>query len=1125
MSLPKLSILILCILIFATFSFAAAPDRITGPIVAQQLIKLSAGVPLKAQPQFDQGPVSTSLKLGYMTLLTVPNASQQKAINKLLAQQQDRNSPLFHKWLTPEQYADRFGLSPNDIQKLTTWLQSQGFTIVSVARGRNFIVFSGTAAQAENAFQTQIHNFEVNGETHFSNTTPISIPAALSGIVTGVRGLSNFLPKPASLKNRLRRNYYDSTSSGTYLGPGDIATIYDMNGLYAAGYDGTGQTIAIMGQTDVYLADLLDFRTGFGLTTTISGCTVNSSNTITACDTSNLQYTLVTGYTDPGAPNTCGDLPEADLDIEWSGATAKGAQIIYVNAPVTYNSNCTKITSGNGVSDSLYYAIDNAVSPVISMSYGDCELNEALSGTLAADEAELLTANTEGITFVNSAGDEGAAACDSSTNDYDNLAIYGLAVNYPASSPSVTGVGGTAIPYLDLTNATDFAKYWSTTNGTTGGTAQTYIPEQNWNDDYEFGQFCVANPSNSFCTYYIPNITSALTAQYALGIDAAGGGVSACVYANSSTDACTGGFSQPSWQSTLSISGQAAGRFVPDVSLLATPNWPGYIWCTPVEYLATGTTDDTDTSSSCASGIEAAATGVISKNAYVVDPSVVGGTSASTPVFAGMVAILNQYLLGTSSSGLGNINPTLYTLAATTQTATGSNGFNQVVTGNNYVYCEGATPTYEPTALQCPASSGDIGIFGYSASNSDSTTGYNLVTGLGSIDLGNFAAAWAATRTTTTITVVSSLNPAYFSVDVQLTATLTPTGTTTPTGTVTIYDGTTVLASGTLSGGALGMGYSTSSLAVGTHSITAVYSGDGNNAGSTSTILSQVILAPVFTFTNTGSTSHTVLAGQTSLTYTFLATPTTPVSSPAFTSTVTFGCSFSPADTTLTNASCTFTPSSIAAGKTSTPVTMTITSTGPNPGTGSELRHRADNRSGNHSPWLPLTLPIAGVAVLGLMRGKVSRKVSQRSTLALLLFSLVLLGFLIACSTTPVSIALSSSTTTLWPNNTNWPVSTASLTATVGNTSNTAVNWTISPSEGSIASTGTDTATYTAPTVASGLTSPVTVTVTSQADSSKTATATINLETTTLPQTYTVTVTAAESEATSQTPQVSLVVQ
>ncbi|MFZ1132512.1 MAG: protease pro-enzyme activation domain-containing protein, partial [Terriglobales bacterium] len=292
----QLSALILSILIFSTFSFAAAPNRINGPIVAGQLIRLSAGVPLRAQPQFDRGEVEPGLKLGYMTLLTAPSASQQKAIDSLLAEQQDPRSPQYHRWLTPEQYADRFGLSPADIQKLTAWLQSQGFSIVEVARARNFIVFSGTSAQAESAFRTSIHNFNVNGEAHFSNTTPLSIPAALSGIVTGVRGLSNFRAK-SYLQHKLPKYTYPVPDTipqtyNLYLAPDDIATIYDIGALYTAGIDGTGQKLAVIGQTDVYLSDLNDFRSGFNLPTipTSGGgsCDTNVSGLIIApCNTTN----------------------------------------------------------------------------------------------------------------------------------------------------------------------------------------------------------------------------------------------------------------------------------------------------------------------------------------------------------------------------------------------------------------------------------------------------------------------------------------------------------------------------------------------------------------------------------------------------------------------------------------------------------------------------------------------------------------------------------------------------------------------------------------------------------------------------------------------------------------------
>ena len=217
------SFAILSILVLSTFCLAAPPDRMTSPVVAAQTVRLNARLPMQARPEFDRGPVDPSLKLSYITLLTVPSPGEQRALNKLLADQQNPHSASYHKWLTPEQYADRFGLSPSDVQKITGWLQSQGFTIVRTARGRNWIVFSGTAAQVENAFQIEIHKFESNGETHFANTAPPSIPSALSGIVTGLRGLNDFRPI-----QYLSNTFLSVSSYGLFV---KVSTVTDTSAL------------------------------------------------------------------------------------------------------------------------------------------------------------------------------------------------------------------------------------------------------------------------------------------------------------------------------------------------------------------------------------------------------------------------------------------------------------------------------------------------------------------------------------------------------------------------------------------------------------------------------------------------------------------------------------------------------------------------------------------------------------------------------------------------------------------------------------------------------------------------------------------------------------------------------
>jgi subtilase family serine protease len=1085
--------LVLCVLIFSTFAVAAPPDRITTAVDSSQIIRLSGGVPQRAQPLFDRGPVEPSFKLGYMTLLTIPSASQQRAIDQLLAQQQDPHSPQYHKWLTPEQYADRFGLSSNDLTKITVWLKSQGFDIVRVARARNFVVFSGTAAQVESTFQTPIHTFENDSEKHFSNTSSPSIPAALSGVVIGIRGLSNFRPKSNAVhaKPDLARPDYTTSGGYLYLAPGDIATIYDLTPLYTAGYTGSGQTLAVMGQTDVYLADLNDFRSGFGLSS-ISGCTTNSKNIITACNSTYFKYVLVNS--DPGSP-TSGDLGEADIDIEWSGAVAQKAQILYVNAPDP---------SGNGVWDSWYYAVDNNLAPVITMSYtAPCELAEAEFatsgvGSFTADEAELKAANAEGITFLNSSGDGGAAECDYSTN----YPINGYAVAYPASSPEVTGVGGTLLSYPDYTST-----YWKTSNNTNGGSALSYMPEAAWNDAQEWSEYCTAVPSDPACSGN-PGLNSWATAQESyVGVVAGGGGLSNCFKETGGVCAAppNGGFAQPAWQQSLSIPSQTtAVRLSPDVSLLASVYWPGFIVCTPVEEVTQGSTN---TASTCAGGIS---------SAISTYSSIFGGTSISSPMFAGIVTLLNHYLVKNgvqSAAGLGNINPNLYQIAAVNPSA-----FHQVTVGSIGVFCQPGTPTNQPAVLQCPSSGATPGFLGFDASNFDTTTGYNLATGLGSVDANVLATVWESSKTVPSVTISASPNSIAYGKSVLLTATVSTSATAgAATGTVTfLNNASTTLGTGTLDSSGVAT-LSTTSLPSGTDHITASYAGDLYNQPFTSPTAAIVtVTAPTFTWT-TSSTSHSVLAGQTTLAYSFTVTPT---SDNSFVGGVTFGCAFAPADSTLTNSSCVFSPASIAAGTSSpsgTPVTLKITTKGPNTGTGSQLRQRSEKRS----PWLPLALPVAGMIMLGVIGGAASGKVAKSTAVALLCLSLVLAGIMLACgggggSTPPPPISVSvtpSSAVQLYANEAGnmWPSATQQqFSALVNNSTNQSVTWSVASSaDGSVDSTGLYTAPVTVPSPAT-----VSVTATAAADATKSGSGTVSILAPTAVGAFTVTVSATETGAT-----------
>jgi uncharacterized protein (TIGR03437 family) len=429
---------------FAFFSFLfcasavaanAQPDRVRGAIDNSQTSVLHGMVHPKAQPANDQGAVEDSLTLPGINMLLKPSAAQQSALEQLLAQQQDPASSNYHKWLTPEQYADRFGLSANDMGKITAWVKSQGFTVTGTARGRNFVTFSGTAQQVKAAFHTEIHRYySVNGESHYANATDPSIPTALAGVVASIRGLNDFRLTP-----RLRKPSLPLATSGNMhqIAPDDFATIYDVTPLFQAGVDGTGQKLVVVGQTDINLSDIQNFRSKFNLSAP------------------NLQQMLVPGSPDPGISS--GDLPEADLDIEWSGAVARNATVIYVYS--------------DDVWDSAAYAVDQDLAPVLTMSYGTCEPGDL--GDIPTYQTIAQQANAEGITWFAAAGDSGAADCE---DPGASIAQNGLAVDLPGSVPEITSMGGT-----------EFAEqsggpFWSSTNTANGASALGYIPEIGWND-------------------------------------------------------------------------------------------------------------------------------------------------------------------------------------------------------------------------------------------------------------------------------------------------------------------------------------------------------------------------------------------------------------------------------------------------------------------------------------------------------------------------------------------------------------------------------------------------------------------------------------------------------------------
>ena len=605
---------------------SAVAQRITKPVNDSDVALLPDGVHPHVGRAVDEGSVPANMPMQRMAIFFKPSAAQQADLDRFLEQQQDPGSPNYHKWLTPEQYADRFGMNTNDLAKVSAWLQSRGFRNINVSRGRTSIEFDGTAGQASAAFRTPIHQLQYNGETHYANTASPQVPSAFASTVAGITSLNNFRPRPMAIAH-----FTSNISGNHFLVPGDVGTIYNINSLYNSGIDGTGETIAVVGQTQL--------NPNSSDPTQQTHADIDTFRSLSGLPAINLQFKK------SGSPTySKGDVDEANLDIEWSSSIAPKAQVIFYY-------------SDNALFSSLNQAVQDNLAVVISVSYGNCEADFGVSD-ITALKTILTQANTQGETITSASGDSGAADCDGSPSNPVTQATHGLAVDVPSSTPYVTGLGGSeftgdpgACPGSSCSNgiAPD-TQYWkgSSSPTDTSATALSYIPETAWND------------------------TSAS------GIAAGGGGVSTL-------------FTKPSWQTGTGVPNDGQ-RDVPDVSLSSSPDHDGYLICSQ---------------GSCVSGFR--------MSDQTLD--VIGGTSAAAPVFAGVVALMNQKF----GARQGNINSNLYSIASSAPSV-----FHDITTGNNMVPCQAGSK-------DCGAS----GMLGYSAG-----TGYDLATGLGSVDVGALVAAW-----------------------------------------------------------------------------------------------------------------------------------------------------------------------------------------------------------------------------------------------------------------------------------------------------------------------------------------------------------------------------------------------
>jgi subtilase family serine protease len=628
------------IVLFAFFPIVGqgqSQSETTKPLITQQVdssrtVALTGSLHPLARTEFDKGEAPGDLPMEHVMLVLKRSPQQEAALQTLLQNQQDKASPEYHRWLTPQQFGEQFGPSDDDIQSISNWLESNGFQLGHVSAGRTAIEFSGTAKAIQSAFHTEIRKYLINGQEHWANATSPKIPAALEPAVAGIVSLHNFLSQPqikttgqwiAATKQTGAAPQLTFSNGVHALTPADYAVIYNMNPLYQAGINGSGRTIAVLGRSNIKIQDVLDFRSVFGLPSNAPQIVLNGN--------------------DPGDLGA-DEEAEAVLDVSWAGAVAPYATVKFILSAST--------NTADGVDLSEEYAINNNVADVITESFGDCEANHTQAD--AIERASLAEqAAAQGITFLVSAGDSGAAGCDSPAS---YSAVRPASVNILASNPYTVAVGGTGF------NENGSSSYWESQNGSGFESARSYVPENVW---------------NSSCSQSVCGVNANLYAS--------GGGRSIF-------------YSKPAWQAGVTGIPSDGARDLPDVALTAAANNDPYLLCLR---------------GSCAAN-----------SSGTITFAAVGGTSASAPSFAGILALVNQK----TNTRQGQANYVLYQLAS----------------GETLSQCNGSYTSGLPSS-NCIFNDVTIGTntvpggVGYQAG-----TGYDLASGLGSVNATNLVNQWGS---------------------------------------------------------------------------------------------------------------------------------------------------------------------------------------------------------------------------------------------------------------------------------------------------------------------------------------------------------------------------------------------
>ncbi len=498
-------------LIIALATIAA----ISRPARAQMMVRLAGNHPRDIDRFTVVGAADSRRTLAMALTLKLRNRA---ALDQLIAAQEAPGSPNYHRWLTPDEFAARFGPTASDLQTAADWLSAQGFAVTSADLTRRTIAFTGTVAQAARAFNVAI--LQVADAGHYGNADDPELPASVASVIESVRGLDNLhAARPALRRSELRPAATDSgalqvaadtgdalvaggmlpenpapeyyvRNLGTFFGPADFQTFYDESPLLGAGLKGAGAAgcIGIVGDSDFVARPVAAFNSRFRL----PGAGIRKV------------------MADRKSPGINGDEMETFLDLEWAHAAAPGSPLRY------YLGNNAIAAASDGLLDAIRAAVIDNACPVVSISYSYC--GNPPSFYTATLDPIFAQAASQGQTVIASSGDQGAAGVVYDPVNNQCIAATSPTVSELAADPNVTAVGGVSFDPVYDGNGNDVGS----------------VAERVWND-----------PDDGIA-----------------GGGASGGGRSAA-------------FAKPSYQSADTPADGV--RDVPDLSLIASPYYPGAI--------------------------------------------------------------------------------------------------------------------------------------------------------------------------------------------------------------------------------------------------------------------------------------------------------------------------------------------------------------------------------------------------------------------------------------------------------------------------------------------------------------------------------------------------------------------